>query len=284
MKALMIILLAFAAPLVVGAQEKNPATNSAFSFELEILSVGMNIFNTNPQIKINEIPLYLRTVPIHGDDPDAGEEIVLSNNAPVFYSMTSLRMATFKVWLFSTLGFGVGCHRTGFSDAVFILNKEFGEEKFNYAPRYGPDWGAAYVHYYFSTKEELKISFLAELKTPSLILWSSDDRKDEFWKTNLFVGYQPQKSESFVVAKNGWDRWGSYEDKDSHDLGKVSTRGDFYGGINFIFSGRFGLRLSFMKKHVGYELTDTGRDFQLSFPGGSSFLFYEVGLFLPIND
>lgn len=272
-------------PLVMEAQEKNPAINSALSFELELLSVGINIFNTNPQIKINEVPLYLRTVPIHKDDPDAGEEIILPGNVPILYSMTSLRLMTLKVWLFSTLGFGIGCYQTGFARKIFTLTREdFGEEKFNYAPRYGPDWGAAYVHYYFSTKEEIKISFLAELKTPSLVLWSSDDRKDVFWKTNLFVGYQPQKNESFIIAKNGWDRWGSYEDKNSYDLGKISTRGDFYGGINFIFSGRFGLRLSFMEKHVGSELTDTGRDFQLSFPGGSSFLFYEVGLFLPIND
>jgi hypothetical protein len=281
MKILMVI-LALAAPLVVEAQEKNPA----FSFELELFSVGINIFNTNPQIEISKIPLYLRTVPIHRDDPDAGEEIVLSNNAPVFNDITSLRMVTFKVWLFSTLGFGIGCYQNGF--AGMITQGNFGEEKFNYAPRYGPDWGAAYVHYYFSTKEETKMSFLVELKTPSLILWSSD-KKDAFWRTNLFVGYQPQKSESFIVAKNGWDRWGSYEDKDSYDLGKVSTGGDFYGGVNFIFSEiedpekSIGLRLSFMKKHVGYELTDTGREFQLSFPGGSSFLFYEVGFFISVD-
>ena len=227
MKVFMVILLAFATPLVMGAQEKNPVTNSAFSFELELLSVGMDIFNTKPQIKINKIPLYLRTVPIHRDDPNAGEEIVLPGNVPVSNSMTSSRVMTFKVWLFSTLGLGVGFHRTGFVRTFFLTQGVFGEETFNYAPRYGPDWGAAYVHYYFSTREELKISFLAELKTPSLILWSSDDRKDVFWKTNLFVGYQSQKNENSIVAKNGWDRWGSYEDKDSYDLCKVSTVGIF---------------------------------------------------------
>jgi hypothetical protein len=265
-----------------GAQAQEKKEKRALSLEWELFSVNANREGMSVQI---ETPDYIKTVPIHPDDPFGGRLIRLPDKSPSaqFINNSYLNISTLKLWLFSAIGVGIG---------IRIPNStNFGVVDSNYAKLLGPNWGDVFVHYYFSDTKSGKLlggwmRFLVEMKSSSLCI-VRQNKEQERWEINVFVGYEPQIYYSNLYAKNGWNRFEEFKEYQSYKLGSIKT-GLGYAGINIqgkdltiddnsamsLGKIRFqGIRLYVMQPVTSYEITDAGKEAEISFSGKPPLMF-----------
>ncbi|MDP2944243.1 MAG: hypothetical protein Q8N57_01555 [bacterium] len=310
MKTLVIL---FVLLIGIGAQaqeKKEKKLKPIFSLEFEMISAGWPVGNkTGINVQVREAPDYLRTVPIHRDDPLAGQIIYLPDK-PIDKQIIGnwenySNNFTFKLWFFSTIGIGVGGRKEGGAINTGDIEgsykngeRYFGLVDYNYS---SPNWGAAYAQYYFKTYQTSewpkdKVRLLIEMKSPSFSL-----KKSGPLEINAFAGYEPERQNVSVFAINGWNRRSNFETHKSYELGRIRDFGHWYAGVNLQLkqlknfdrlSGYavdpnkekraayyIGLRFYMDKSIVGQEITVAGQDARFSFLEKKSPFFFCFGHF-----
>lgn len=262
--------------------QSNSHQNNFVRWELEYGSLGLNLQSDNTLL-VTAIPTYLRTIPSHLDDPPLTLG-PLPDESPTGTHFRRLltNWLTAKVWLYSTLGFGIGLRGLGLE---FSEDPIFGLYKYNYAENYG-NWGAAYIQYYFATrptdygKHWRWLRLCAELKTPLMELAKNDER---LLRAGLFVGYEPQFYEAKVYVINGWDRWNAYQTYQEYELGTLRVTGAIYAGFNIQRNLGdpgldWGLRLYAMKHFMSYHTASTNQSVAIT--AGSTPIIYYLGVYI----
>ena len=260
------------------------------TLEIEFLKVS-NRSTVDNAGTINQVPLYLRTIPVHRNDPFFELKDLAPDNSPFLDSYsTSVSSSSIKVWLLSTIGFGKifaysdnGPYLTNGRSSIWsadqsdIVEGAVGSGKFNYAPYYSDTWGAAYIMYQLTTTEERGPGLFVELKTPTVNFYL----EEKTWiSLGLFGGYQPFTYRIKYHGLTGWHRYSSFEMKDRYELGEVEYK-QVYGGLDFKFTyDRFivGMKFFLAKDLKEVQLTDCGNDFGMEFRDLP--IVYGVGMYL----
>jgi hypothetical protein len=225
----------------VSAQEQSGGHTKEGVVSVELNWPGITWQKSVFGLAVRHVPLDMRTVPVHRDDPfisldplpdvsPFSREVRLSDDEILWH------MIGVKVWFYSTIGFGIRLQPV--SDD--LVGDNFGKglvgESYNYAPHYGPRWGAAYIAYKIGIREESSVfpwllgndflSVSVEVKSP--MVWFSGD---ETFGVSLVGSFRPLFRTVTVYAYNGWDRWGTFELNKSEELGTSYHYGEYSVGL-----------------------------------------------------
>jgi hypothetical protein len=193
-----------------------------------------DISKTESQVGVSNVPLEIRTVPSHPDDPYTPIAPLPDGTFEISPSFRILDYLRAKCMLWDIVGGGIRiagswADEEDHTGPVRLFDTEhFQGEYYNYAPHYSASWGAAYVLYqtYYDVEVPV-VGFFVEAKTPATKIV-------EGFAASLFGGYEPDVAKIHIRAMNGWDRWDSMQVRQEFDLGKVSVD-RAYTGLEFSF-------------------------------------------------
>lgn len=247
----------------------------------------------NDAISVGQIPLYLRTVDVHRDDPCL-ELSPLPSEAPFSKPMTAGSFSlNVKIWLFDTIGLGfrfLGSSAPYLEETISItdpLLKQnhtalLGVATYNYAQHYH-NWKPAYVMYkIIGTKKEAldQKGIFLEVKTPTLNFKIGENTK---LGIDLFGGYELKSGKIEIHAFNGWHRRGEFEEKDHYKLGEIKFDQFYWGASLGLIKEKYsiGIKLFTVKDLQKSRIFPVGKEFGLKFSNTPS--RFGMGLYVSFH-
>ncbi len=198
-------------------------TNRLFQLEVRF---GMSIY---PKVGCSNVPDYVRNVPAHKDDPEAGKNYLVPNMKESLSGSGFLGDAT--LWVLNNYGIslrlGVGRYDTVYPPTA----------RYNYRNN-----GEAYVYYDAGIDQKFGPTFYYRFP-----VMDDFDDKNSFHKILYLVAGMSIGNSLDIVTSNGWDRYGKTEKNADYLLGSLNFNSYVFGG-KYMFEGT---DLSFS---LGFEL------------------------------
>lgn len=257
----------------------------AFSFEVNFADIGINKNNDGRVFaEIREIPLSIRTIHFHNmeGNPLNNSRVIVEppENLPIRQEVVdftpTFSVLNLKLWLFSTVGFGISPSGPTTADSRRLDFVSFGEKGGNFKTWGGYNWNG-YYEFQIRNESREKPNLIVEIKTPAIKIPIT---KQDFLAVSAFAGYKTRNRETALYAVQECYWWGAYQTK--YLLGAAKFNRMDYAGMNFLLGNSdredflYGFRALAGRNSAEYSITELGKACELNF-GPKPSLIWHLG-------